>query len=181
MGYAVAEAAARAGHDVVLITGPVHLPEPPGLQVVRVESALEMHAAVDEAFGECDCLVMAAAVADYRPAERIQGKIKKTPGPLELRLVRNPDILAEMGAKKGRRLLVGFALESADGEKNALEKLRAKHLDMIVLNTPAAFAADEAEVTILDDEGGRTVLRKTSKQEIARAIVERIHTMKART
>lgn len=172
MGYAVAAAAAEAGHHVVLVSGPVDLAPPPGVRLIRVVSAVEMRDAVASAFADCDCLVMTAAVSDYRPATRLAGKLKKTSETLDLKLVRNPDILAEFGAKKGRRRIVGFALEAEDGERNAVAKLRAKHMDWVVLNSPTAFGAERADVTILARNGERTVLEGTSKLDIARKIMD---------
>lgn len=172
MGYAVAEAAAQAGHETALISGPVEIPPPPGVRLVKVNSAIEMRDAVQKEFEDCDCLVMAAAVGDYRPVRRVAGKIKKTSDTLLLELVRTPDILAEIGRKKGARLLIGFALEAADGERNALAKLRSKNLDYVILNSPAAFGAEAADAVLLGRDGSRSPLPGASKSDIARKILE---------
>jgi phosphopantothenoylcysteine decarboxylase/phosphopantothenate--cysteine ligase len=172
MGYAVAEAARDAGHDVVLVSGPVALAPPDGVTFVPVVTALEMHDAVIERFAETDAVVMVAAVADYRPAERIEGKRKKTGGPWDLRLVRNPDILAELGRRRRTdQVLVGFALEAADGEANARGKLKAKNLDLIVLDSPATVGADRSEFAILTRDGAVTRIPDTTKPDLAARLV----------
>src|SRR5438477_2659414 len=106
MGFACATAAAKAGHDVTLVTGPVALPDPKGVRTIRVVSADEMHRAVMKAYPKIDAAIATAAVGDYRPAERVEGKLKKKSGALTLKLVRTRDILQDMGAKKGKRVLV---------------------------------------------------------------------------
>jgi phosphopantothenoylcysteine decarboxylase/phosphopantothenate--cysteine ligase len=171
MGYAVARAAAVAGHEVILVTGPVSLPPPDGVTTVPVVSALEMRDAVLERFPGVDAVVMVAAVADYRPAERIRGKRKKTEGPWDLRLVRNPDILAELGRRRGRQLLVGFALEAEDGEANARKKLREKNCDAIVLDSPATVGAESSDFAILTRDGQVERLPGVSKVELAGRLV----------
>lgn len=171
MGFACAAAAARAGHDVTLVTGPVSLPDPKGVRTIRVVSAEEMYRAVRKAYPKIDAAIATAAVGDYRPAERLTGKLKKKPGPLTLKLVRTRDILQEMGARKGERVLVGFALEVQDAVENALLKYRKKHLDYIVLNTPRTFAADTMDCQVYRD--GELVKRfnGASKNAVARWIV----------
>ncbi|MEW6356879.1 MAG: phosphopantothenoylcysteine decarboxylase [Planctomycetota bacterium] len=171
MGYAVARAAAAAGHRVVLISGPVERTVPPGVKLVPVTSAIDMRKAVRDAFPRSDCVIMTAAVSDYRPARRTRGKMKKGPAKLTLDLVRNPDILAEIGRRKGCRLLIGFALETADAEKNARAKLDAKNLDYIVLNSPAAMGAVRIDAVILGRDGSRIGMRNVGKLRLARRIV----------
>jgi len=173
MGFAVARAAVEAGHGVTLITGPVSLPTPPGVERVDVVSALEMRAAVLARFEACDGVVMAAAVADFRPAETHDDKIKKTGQghTLHLRLVRNPDILAELGRRKGDRLLVGFALETTLDRREARRKIQTKRLDAIVLNTTGAFAAERSTVEILTAGGRRLALADATKAQIAERLV----------
>jgi len=149
MGFAVAAAARRAGHEVVLVAGPVSLPDPPGVRTVRVVSALDMRVAVLAAFRRADALVMTAAVSDYRPARRRAGKWKKGAARLSLPLVRNPDILAEAGRRRGRRVCVGFAVEVAAPLRAARGKIRRKHLDALCLCSPEAFSADRADYRIL--------------------------------
>jgi phosphopantothenoylcysteine decarboxylase/phosphopantothenate--cysteine ligase len=171
MGFACAAAAARAGHDVTLVTGPVTLPDPKGVRTIRVVSAEEMYRAVMKAYPKMDAAIATAAVGDYRPAERVTGKLKKKPGPLTLKLVRTRDILQEMGARKGERILVGFALEVQNAVDNALLKYQKKNLDYIVLNTPRTFAADTMDCQVY--RGGEVVKRfkAATKDAVARWIV----------
>jgi phosphopantothenoylcysteine decarboxylase/phosphopantothenate--cysteine ligase len=171
MGFACAAAAARAGHDVTLVTGPVALPDPAGVRTIRVVSAEEMHRAVMKAYPKVDAAIATAAVGDYRPAERIAGKLKKKAGALTLRLVRTRDILQEMGDRKGRRVLVGFALEVQDAVEQALLKYEKKHLDYIVLNTPKTFAADTMDCRVYKDGGVVKRFKGAAKDAVARWIV----------
>ena len=171
MGYEIAEVCARAGHRVLLVSGPTALPAPPAAEMVRVESTEEMREAVLRAFDWADCVFMAAAPVDVRPARRVPGKIKKLAEDLSLQMTRTPDILAELGARKGNKVLVGFALEVQDPEKHALEKMQAKNLDYIVLNSPASFGAQATTVTIISRSGERTALEARSKHEIAETLV----------
>ena len=174
MGYAIARAFVESGHEVVLVHGPTPVAPPPGARLVPVESALEMRDAVRAAFRDVDALVMTAAVADYRPEARIAGKRKKTDGPWDLRLVRNPDILAELGKGKGDRYLVGFALEAAEGEANARGKLLAKNLDLIVLNAPATVGAESSDFTLLSADGRADRYMSVSKDFLALRLVSRV-------
>jgi phosphopantothenoylcysteine decarboxylase/phosphopantothenate--cysteine ligase len=169
MGFACAEAAALAGHDVVLVTGPVELADPAGVEVVRVVSAVEMHRAAMKACRTADVVIATAAVSDYRPASRAKGKIAKGPARMTLALAKNPDILAEMGAKKGRRVLIGFALEVQKARERALAKYRAKNLDAIVVNSPETFASDsvKAVIHLMDDE----IDFEGTKRELAATLV----------
>jgi phosphopantothenoylcysteine decarboxylase/phosphopantothenate--cysteine ligase len=180
MGYAVAAEAARRGARVVLVSGPTHLPAPAGIEVVGVRSAHEMRGAVQQHAADADIVVMAAAVADYTPEARAAGKIEKTDAPMELRLVRTPDILAELG--RGRRgesapVLVGFAAESGDPIARAREKLQRKQADFIVANDisrpDAGFEVDMNEVTIVSAEAEQHV-PLSPKAEIAAAILDRV-------
>jgi len=171
MGYAVARAFARRGHDVVLVSGVTALQPPTGVKCIVVESARDMRRAVLENLDGVDCVVMAAAVADYRPARRIRGKMKKSQSQLTLRLVRNPDILQEVSERKGDMLLVGFALESGAGTRNALLKMRKKKLDFVVLNAPSALGADRSTVTIFSADGEVIKLKDKPKSRIAAELV----------
>ena len=170
MGFACAAAAARAGHDVTLVTGPVALPDPAGVRTVRVVSADDMYRAVMKVYPRIDAAIMTAAVGDYRPAERFAGKLKKKSETLTLRLVRTRDILKEMGRKKGRRILVGFALEVQDAVHQALVKYKKKNLDYVVLNTPRTFAADRMDCQVYRE--GKVVKRfkGATKDAVARWI-----------
>ena len=170
MGFACAAAAAAAGHDVTLVTGPVALPDPEGVRTVRVVSADDMYRAVMKAYPRTDAAIMTAAVGDYKPAERFAGKLKKKSGTLTLRLVRTRDILREMGRKKGKRVLVGFALEVQDAVHQALVKYKKKNLDYVVLNTPRTFASDRMDCRVYRE--GKVVKRfkAATKEVVARWI-----------
>ena len=171
MGFACAVAAADAGHDVTLVTGPVELPDPPGIRTLRVVSADDMYRAVHRAYPKSDAVIMTAAVGDYRPASRFEGKLKKKTGPLTLKLVRTRDILQEMGDRKGGRILVGFALEVQDAVRHALLKYEKKNLDYIVLNTPKTFAADSMDCQVYRDGAVVQRFAGASKGAVARWIV----------
>ena len=171
MGFACAEAAARAGHDVVLVTGPVALPDPKGVRTVRVVGADDMYRAVMKAYPRIDAAIMTAAVGDYRPAERFEGKLKKKSETLTLRLVRTRDILKEMGRKKGKRILIGFALEVQDAIHQALVKYKKKNLDYVVLNTPRTFAADRMDCQVYREGGVVKRFKGATKESVARWIV----------
>jgi phosphopantothenoylcysteine decarboxylase/phosphopantothenate--cysteine ligase len=173
MGFCVAVAAAEAGHEVVLVAGPTPLPPPEHerIRVVPVVSALEMERAVREAVESADVVVMTAAVADYRPEPRIAGKRKKTEGDWHLTLTRNPDILAGLGREKTRQVLIGFALEAADGETNARGKLSRKNLDAIVLDSPATVGAERSDFTLITRDGGSTPYISVSKDFLALNLV----------
>ena len=152
-GIDIARAARDRGHDVLLVLGPTHLSPPDGIDVRAVVSARDMRDAIMEALDDREAFLMCAAVADYRPAERHPGKLKKDDGPLSLELVRNPDILAEAGASRGDRIHVGFALEVQDAEANARGKLARKNLDALVLNGPENLGADRSRFRVLRPEG----------------------------
>ena len=174
MGYAVAEALAAAGAGVVLVSGPTALTAPRSATCIDVESAAEMHAAVMARAGECDLFVATAAVADYRPEAVAGEKIKKTADSLDLRLVRNPDILAEVAALEGGPFTLGFAAETTDVEAHALVKLKAKGLDMIAANRVGAgegFERDDNALTVLWN-GGRRELGPMDKGALARELVK---------
>jgi phosphopantothenoylcysteine decarboxylase/phosphopantothenate--cysteine ligase len=171
MGFACARAAARAGHRVTLVSGPVALPDPPGVRTVRVETAEEMRRAVLRACATADAVLMTAAVGDYRPAERFAGKLKKGAAALTLRLVRTPDILRELGARKGRRVLVGFALEEQDAVHQALLKYKRKNLDLVVLNSPRTFGADRMDCDVYREGKVVRSFRRARKGAVARWLV----------
>ncbi len=163
MGYALATAAVAAGHAVTLVTGPTSLPTPAGLiQVHRVESARQMLAAVEQEFAAADVLVACAAVSDYRVREQFAGKLKREKQEtLLLELVRNPDIVHQMSERRQEgQTIIGFALEAADGEQNARDKLRRKGLDAIVLNAVSAIGAEQNDVVVYfaDDQVPRRVM-----------------------
>ena len=181
MGFALAEALANAGAKVELITGPTHLDiNHPHINMVRVESAREMFAAATELFPQCNGAILSAAVADYRPSECADHKLKKNGSEgMTLQLVQNPDILATLGSMKYEgQTLVGFALETDHELENAHGKLQRKNLDYIVLNSlrdkGAGFGVDTNKVTILSRDGKHTESPLMSKQEVAKLIIKTV-------
>lgn len=154
MGFAIAEEAARRGSDAVLVSGPAALADPPGVRVVRVESAAQMYEAVKSEWADAHALVMAAAVADYRPVDPSARKHKKGDAPLAVELERTTDILAELSIEKGDRILVGFAAETDEVTERAKEKRERKGLDFIVANRVSgdedAMGADASRAWIID-------------------------------
>lgn len=174
MGFEIARAAAAAGHRVTLVAGPVNLETPRGVTRVDVTSARDMLEAVRTAFRRADVLYMAAAVADWRPARKLSGKWRAKDGGAErttLELVRNPDVLATVARGKGGRLVVGFALETADGVRRARKKLDRKGLDYIVLNDDSALNATRTTVTILGRDGSQRRIENRAKSAVARVLV----------
>lgn len=173
MGYAMAAAAARAGAQVVLVSGPVDLPPPPGLRTLQVETAAQMRAAVQGELPGATIFIAAAAVADYRPAHPAPQKMKKRAGEMVLDLVRNPDILAEVAATRPRPFVVGFAAETEDVEANARLKLEQKALDMIAANkvgSGCGFDRDENALLVLW-RGGSENLGSGKKAALAERLV----------
>jgi phosphopantothenoylcysteine decarboxylase / phosphopantothenate---cysteine ligase len=181
MGFAVAREAARRGAAITLIVGPTHLGDPPGVEVVRVETAEEMRDAVMARFDDADAVVKAAAVADWRPKEIAEGKLKKDAGAPEVFLEPTPDILQELGERKGDRILVGFAAETDDLEAAGRDKLRSKHLDVIVVNevgrAGTGFEADTNRALILSADGSDEPLREWTKPDLAAAICDRLQSL----
>lgn len=175
MGYALVRAALKVGHKVTLITAPTALREPAGAKIVEVGTAAEMFEAVKKHFTRCDCLIMAAAVADYTPARSAKTKIKKSARPLTLKLKPTTDILKWAGIrKKGGQIIVGFALEDKALRKRAEKKMREKNLDMIIANTPAAVGAEKSTVQIGVDGANWSKIENASKSAIARKIVSMV-------
>ena len=181
MGFAIAAAAAQRGGDVTLISGPVQLCTPRNTRRIDITTAREMAEALDTEFPNTDLLVMSAAVADFSPAHPAQSKIKRQAVAgrgMTIELEPNPDILKGLGSRKTRQVLVGFALETEDGVKNARQKLESKHLDVIVLNNPAdegaAFGSETNVVTIITADGRTDSLPKMLKFDVANEILNRI-------
>jgi phosphopantothenoylcysteine decarboxylase/phosphopantothenate--cysteine ligase len=178
MGYAVAEAAARRGARVVLVSGPTALDTPAGVDRVSVRTGLEMQQAVQRHFSYASVGIFAAAVADYRPVETVSEKIKRSKEPLTIRLEPNPDILASVAAEKGSRLVVGFAAETDRVAENARKKLTAKSADLIVANDVTAegagFDLDTNVVTLLARDGRDLALPKMTKREVAERILDEV-------
>jgi len=174
MGYAIASAATAQGADVVLVSGPVNLAEPPGLAVINVESAEEMYAATHEAIGDADIFIAAAAVADYRPVAVAGQKIKKKDESMSLELTRCPDILASVAALKAAPFTVGFAAETEKVGEYARGKLTKKNLDMIVANRvgcDCGFDRDDNSASVFWS-GGEQDFPTSPKAELARDLVE---------
>ncbi len=185
MGSAVAAEAFARGAEVTLVLGPGTLPPPVGPRVVRVWTAEEMRAAVLDAARDADAVVMAAAVADFRPEHVEASKMKKEAGPPELKLVPTPDVLAELGADERRRILVGFAAETAgDVVASARRKLEAKHLDVVVANEVGregtGFGSETNDAAIVAADGDDVPMRTWTKLELARAICDRLASRLAR-
>jgi phosphopantothenoylcysteine decarboxylase/phosphopantothenate--cysteine ligase len=185
MGYALAEAARDRGAEVALVSGPTALADPPAVAVVRVETAAQMRDAVVGQSANADVLIMAAAVADYQPAEAVGEKIKRHQSEgFTLPLVRTPDILAEIGSRPGL-IKVGFAAESSDLLANAGQKLTDKGLDLIVANditaSDAGFSVDTNRIVILDAEGGQEDVPLMSKYDAAWRILDRVAALLSRS
>lgn len=180
MGYAVAQQAAARGAEVLLISGPVSLPPPDGVRCVRVESARQMREAVLAEYADCDVVIMAAAVADYRVAAPADHKIKKTADNQELvlQLLRNPDILQELGSLKQQQVLVGFAAETDNLEEYARKKLQSKRADLLVANdvsrSDAGFDVDTNQIIIFGADGSRREYPLTTKLQAAAYILDAV-------
>ncbi len=179
MGFALARAALGAGQDVHLVVGPLETPPPKGVRVTPVISAQDMERVVRSASKEADIVIMAAAVSDFRPAFRVQGKIKRSGsggrgGRMRLELVENPDILAGLGRRRSRKgqLLVGFALEKEKILENGREKLRAKGVDLLAVNRVDVIGKDRTRLWILDREGREEEWPELTKAAAAKRLVK---------
>ena len=180
MGYALAKEARDMGFDVCLVSGPVELSKPEGVEVIEVESALSMKRAIDEKFNFYDWVIMTAAICDHRPKSRNKIKIPKDQFPENLLMARNPDILKELGEKKREnQVLVGFAAETHMVLESAHKKLRQKKLDWIVANdvskTNQGFSSDQNEVTLINSDGQENQISRADKSVIAKEILHAIH------
>jgi phosphopantothenoylcysteine decarboxylase/phosphopantothenate--cysteine ligase len=184
MGFAVASEAYARGAEVTLVVGPGTVDPPSGPEVVRVETAQEMRSAVFDAARGADAVVMAAAVADFRPDARAEGKLRKESGPPEVRLVPNPDILQELGDAAEGLVLVGFAAQTEDLEAAGREKLQRKHLDLLVANEVGregtGFGSETNRAAILSADGQDEPVREWTKAELAAAICDRLVKLLAR-
>jgi len=175
MGYALAEVAERRGAEVILISGPTNIAPPEGVKTIFVKSALDMEKEVLKHFPRCDVVIASAAISDYRPEKREKEKIKSKIGKESINLIRNPDILGQLGNQKGAKFLIGFALETRDLERDAREKLKRKNLDMIIANAPEVMSRDEATVKIFTRSGKKIFLRKMRKEKIAERILSELN------
>jgi phosphopantothenoylcysteine decarboxylase/phosphopantothenate--cysteine ligase len=178
MGFALAQESYFHGAKVILVTGPHSLSPLPGIEYVQVGTALEMHQEVEKRIQDVDIMIASAAVSDYRSKDILFRKMKRTKKNVKLDLVSNPDIIAGIGKQKGQRILVGFALETDNEEKNALEKMHKKNLDMIVLNNPvesgSGFATNTNKVTIYFRKGKPLDLPLMSKTEVAENVLTQV-------
>ena len=171
MGYAIAAAAVSAGWRVSLVSGPVELSPPEGVELIAVETTDEMRSACEVIFGACCGVIAVAAVCDYRPRERVAGKIAKTGDPVTIEMIETDDVLAGLGRQKGDRWVVGFALEAQNPRENALQKLRRKNCDLIALNAPSAIGAAGNTIDLLDGQGGVVAHYEGAKESIAAELI----------
>jgi phosphopantothenoylcysteine decarboxylase/phosphopantothenate--cysteine ligase len=178
MGYALADAAVSRGARVILVSGPVSLTPPEGVEVVRVRTALEMRQAVMDHLQQSSIIIKSAAVADYHVAQVPAQKVKKTAAKVSIDLDPTPDILAEVGQKKGDRILIGFAAETQNMVEEARRKMRAKNCDMVVGNLVSqqgiGFDSEQNEVTLVLKSGEVEKISQAPKREIADRILDRI-------
>ncbi len=182
MGYELAEAAKKRDHRVILISGPTSLKAPKGVQFVPVKTALDMRREAFKFLRGADCVIMAAAVSDFRPASFRKSKIKKfSKETLSLKLKRNPDILSELARIKGRRILAGYSLETDKPIKNAEKKAKSKSLDLIVVNRAGKkfhpFGPGAKNIAIIDRKGGIKRLKSASKARIANILLDKLETL----
>jgi phosphopantothenoylcysteine decarboxylase/phosphopantothenate--cysteine ligase len=175
MGRALVEATLELGHEVVVVSGPVELDYPSDAHIVPVVSTEEMLAASAREFESCDGLIGAAAPCDYRPVRVEPNKIAKTGQPVDLHLVETDDVVATLGAKKGRRWVVGFALETEDHRLRALAKLEQKCCDLMVSNGPQAISSPDNEVEVLAPSGCVIAALTGTKEFVARCLLAIIH------
>ena len=182
MGYAIARAAAQRGAKVTLVSGPTHCAPPLQVELIRVRSADEMRKAVMKAFPKSTSVVMAAAVSDFRSPTRARQKVKKEEASLTLRLEPTPDILLELGKKKGKRILIGFAAETQSLVKNAREKLEKKNLDLIVANDVSrkevGFQSDSNQVKLIGADGKVSELPLLPKSVLAHRVLDQIRVLR---
>ncbi|MBI3468383.1 MAG: phosphopantothenoylcysteine decarboxylase [Planctomycetes bacterium] len=181
MGYALAESAVRRNWRVTIVSGPVALPAPVGVEVRRVTSALEMLEVCLELLPQVDGVIAVAAVSDFRPASRQARKLHRGEGPFQLELVPNPDILAEIGRRKSRQWTVGFAVESSDLLAGARAKLAAKNCDAVVVNSPQAMESGDTTIQLVDRTGTVAFGFSGSKEAAAERITEWIEKSLIRT
>ena len=172
MGYLISEEAIKRGHKVILISGPTYLKPPDGIKVVKITSTEEMKEAVLKYFPEYDVLIMAAAVSDWKPEKKYRGKLKRKKE-WNLKLIPNPDILKEVSRiKKENQIVIGFALETENIEKNALKKLKEKKLDLIIGNTTEFFGEGKpSKVVFISKDGKVKKYKRIKKEKVAEKIV----------
>lgn len=177
IGYLLAESARKRGNNVVLLSGPTHLEVPKGVKTVYFNSALELKKCSDRFFDWANCIICTAAVADFRPEKVNNRKIKKNKGLLEIKLVRNPDILKDLGYRKKNKVLVGFALETENLIENGLKKFKSKNLDLMVVNllSKKSVPFGKRQLTAFLIEGENVKKHsKISKKVLSRIILDRV-------
>ena len=182
-GFALARAARDRGHQVVLVAGPVDLPDEPGVKMIRVATAAEMAHACKAEFEHCDAAILTAAVCDYRPSERLSHKRAKSDAPLQVHLEPTEDICTALGQMKGNRVVIGFAMDDHEAERRAEAKLERKNCDVIVANGPKNIGSDRVTIRILHRQEGWFEPLSGSKQDIARhviSVLESLHAAAAR-
>ncbi|MFO0917521.1 MAG: phosphopantothenoylcysteine decarboxylase [Planctomycetaceae bacterium] len=168
MGFALAEAVLAAGHEVLLVTGPVSIVPPAGCDVRQIETTEQLLDVCRVEWPRCDGVIATAAVCDYRPVERFSGKLAKTGATLKLELVETADVLADLGQAKENRWIVGFALESSEyAHVNALRKLKEKNCDAIVLNRPTAIGAESNDIEVINPAGDHVAQFTGAKADVA--------------
>jgi phosphopantothenoylcysteine decarboxylase / phosphopantothenate---cysteine ligase len=172
MGYAIAQAALQQGWEVVLVSGPVELSAPPGCEFHQIITTAQMKDACERLFPSCDGVIATAAVCDYKPVQRVTGKMKKVGGPITVEMIETDDVLAELGNAKGDRWVLGFALEAQNPRENALQKLRRKNCNWIVLNSPEAIGSEENSVELISSSGATVANWSGPKSRIATSLVE---------
>ena len=174
MGKALATAALARGHDVVIVSGPVNLNYPDTVELVPVISTEEMLAAARKQFASCDGAIGVAAPCDYRPRKVADNKLAKTGDPLVLELVETADVIATLGAEKGDRWVVGFALETEDHRFRAITKAERKNCDLMVLNSPSAMNSEETEVEVIQRDGIVAAYYSGTKEDVSEKIFAEI-------
>jgi len=172
MGAALAKAVIAAGHEAVVVSGPVDVDYPESAEVISIISTEDMLEACLRVFPSCDGLIGVAAPCDYRPMVVAEQKIRKTGGPLKLQLVETPDVVALLGAVKGSQWMVAFALETEDERMRALQKLERKSCDLIVVNGPGAMHALNIDVEIIDAKGDVLASLSGAKSDVAEGIFD---------
>ena len=180
MGYAIAAEAARRGHHVLLISGPVELLAPAGVELKLVTSADDMYEVAARAFPECQAAVMTAAVCDYKPAERLERKLQKQGQVRTVELLPTRDICAELGRTKSKRVVVGFAMEDHDHHEHAARKLRRKNCDAVVLNGIGNVGGDQAEIQVFRADAGWLPVRQGTKAELAAVVLDLVEDLTSR-
>ena len=171
MGYAITEAILNAGHEAILVSGPVSLTPPVGAEFHAVESTDQMMEVCQELFPRCDGVIAAAAVCDYKPQKRVVGKMSKTGSPISLDMIETDDVLAALGREKKAQWILGFALEAQNERENALQKLRRKNCNWIVLNRPNAIGSEENSVELLNETGKTIAAWSGMKTHVAKELI----------